>query len=84
MSKIQSWTAEWDGKSYHIRYTRRPFSRQATLEINGEAFPVDKTPPREEIFRLGEEQAILCIDRKGNAAIRLRDGFLPEEADGDR
>ena len=76
--KTQSWTAEIDGNSYHIRYTCSRFSRRATLQINGESFPVDKEP-KEEIFRLGEEQAILCIDRRGNAAIRLRDGLLPEQ-----
>ena len=33
---------------------------------------------REEIFRLGDEQAILIVEKNGKVAIRLRDGLVPE------
>ena len=47
------------------------------MEIDGESFTLPRTQ-REEIFRLGDEQAILCVDRKGRATIRLRDGVIEE------
>ena len=36
---------------------------------------------REEIFRLGDEQAVLIVAKNGKIAIRLRDGLVAEQAE---
>lgn len=77
MAKIQRWEIPLDGETHHITYKRRALSRKVCMEIDGESFTLPRTQ-REEIFRLGDEQAILCVDRKGRATIRLRDGVIEE------
>ncbi len=77
MAKEQKWCVELDGTTYHITYTRRAFSGNVTMQINDESFTLPRGE-REEIFRLGDEQAILCVDRHGKASIRLKQGMLEE------
>ena len=75
--KCQFFSAELDGVVYRIQCTRKRFPKHLTLQIDEQTFELP-WGAREEIFRLGEEQAILCVAKNGTVAIRLRDGFIPE------
>ena len=77
MSRKQIFSPECDGVTYHITCVRHPWRRYLELSIDEQSF---KLPwgEREEPFRLGEEQAILCVSRSGSVRIRLRDGEVPE------
>ncbi len=77
MAKIQRWSVVRDDAEHELIYTYRKLSRTVTLEIDGQTFKLPRGA-REEPFRLGEEQAILRIDRKGKASIQMRDGELSE------
>ena len=82
MAKIQYWTVTIDGETHDMVYVRRAFSRNILFEIDGDVFELPKGE-REEPFRLGNEHAMLCIDRHGRASIRTRSGVL-EESKGRR
>lgn len=77
MAKPQKWHVDLDGTAYTITYTHRAFSGKVTVQINEENFTLP-CGEREEIFRLGDEQAILCIDHRGKATIRMKQGILEE------
>ena len=77
MAKKQYFHITLDGVAHEIIYTRPPFSRRVTVEIDGERYELPRGR-REEPFRLGDEQAILCIDRKGRASIRTRQGVAEQ------
>ena len=77
MKKQQLFAPVVDGSVYRIRCTRRPFHKGLVLEINGESFSLP-WGAREEIFRLGDEQAVLCVAATGRVSIRMRDGEIPE------
>ena len=78
MAKKQCFTVTLDGVTHTLVYTRSAFWRHVVLEIDGERFELPKGA-REEPFRLGDEQAILCIRCDGSAAIRMRDGEIEED-----
>lgn len=77
MAKRQYWEITLDGKTHRLTYTRRAFCSKVVLDIDGDRFELPRGE-REEPFRLGDEQAILCIDRHGRAAIRTRQGTVEE------
>ncbi len=79
MSNKQYFFPECDGVTYHITCTRHPWRRYLELTIDEQCFTLP-WGEREEIFRLGDEQAILCVARSGRVRIRLRDGEIPETA----
>jgi hypothetical protein len=77
MAKTQHFTILLDGEEHHLAYRRSIFWRHVELVIDGERYELPKGA-REEPFRLGEEQAILCIRKNGSAAIRTRLGEADE------
>ena len=77
MAKVQKWEIELNGEKFSLVYTRKALSGKVSMEINGEKFILPRKE-REEIFRLGDEQAILCVDRKGKASIRIKNGEVAE------
>ena len=77
MAKRQYWEIVLDGRTHRLTYTRRAFSSKVTLDIDGTSFELPRGE-REEPFRLGDEQAILGIDRHGRASIRTRLGLAEE------
>lgn len=78
MAKVQKWNIRTEDGEHRISYRHRAFCRTVTLEIDGEAFLLPRGK-REEIFRVGEEQAILGIGGNGRATIRMKNGIIPEE-----
>ena len=79
MKKEQYFAPVCDGRVYRICCSRRSFHRGIRIEIDGEAFELP-WGAREEIFRLGDEQAVLCVAKNGRVSIRVRDGEVPELA----
>lgn len=77
MAKKQTWRVELDGVEHTLTYTRPTFASYILFQIDGDCFELPRGA-REEPFRLGDEQAALCIRRNGKASIRLREGELPE------
>lgn len=78
MAKTQRFTIVLDEKAHHLTYRRSFFWNHVELEIDGERYELPKGE-REEPFRLGDEQAILCIRKNGSAAIRTRFGEATED-----
>ncbi|MBQ7319053.1 MAG: hypothetical protein IJW97_02585 [Clostridia bacterium] len=63
-----------DGITHEIRSIYRPLRHTLTLSIdNGEQY-VLPSGAREELFRLGDEQAILCVKRNGSISVRTANG----------
>lgn len=78
MAKTQLFTIVLDGEEHHLTYRRSLFWRHVELTIDGERYELPRGA-REEPFRLGDEQAILCIRKDGSAAIRTRLGEAAED-----
>ena len=78
MARIQRFHVLCGDGAHELTYTRPFLSRHVVLEIDGERFELPKGE-RQEPFRLGDEQAILCIDRNGRASILVREGEVREE-----
>ena len=77
VAKKQYFRIILDEVTHEVIYTRPSFSRHVLIEIDGEAFELPRGA-REEPFRLGDEQAILCIAKNGKASIRTRYGAVDE------
>ena len=77
MAKTQHFTIVLDEETHHLTYRRSFFWNHVELVIDGERYELPKGA-REEPFRLGDEQAILCIRKNGSAAIRTRLGEATE------
>jgi hypothetical protein len=73
----QYFLATCGDQTYPIRCTRYRFRKKLVLQIEEQSFELP-WGAREEIFRLGDEQAILIVEKNGKVAIRLRDGIVPE------
>ena len=73
----QYFLAECGEKTYPIRCIRHPFRKKLVVQIEEQSFELP-WGAREEIFRLGDEQAILIVAKNGKISIRLRDGLVPE------
>ena len=77
MARIQRFHVLCGDVEHELIYTRPRFSHHVVLEIDGERFELPKGE-RQEPFRLGEEQAILCIGCDGRASILVRGGEVRE------
>ena len=73
----QHFVATCGEQTYSICCTRHRFRKKLILQIEEQIFELP-WGAREEIFRLGDEQAILIVAKNGKIAIRLRDGLLTE------
>lgn len=78
MAKTQRFTIVFDGEEHRLTYRRSLFWRHVELDIDGETYKLPKGA-REEPFRLGDEQAVLCIRKNGSAAIHTRLGEAFED-----
>ena len=74
----QYFIATCGDQTYSICCTRHRFRKKLTMQIDDQTFELP-WGAREEIFRLGDEQAVLIVAKNGKIAIRLRDGLLAEQ-----
>ena len=75
--KQKSWSLTVDDTDHTVAYTFARLKGRITVTIDGESFDLPAgflglKVARREIFRLGDEQAILAVDKKGNAELIFR------------
>ncbi len=75
--KQKNWSVSVDDTTHTVAYAFAPIKGKITVAIDGESFDLPAgflglKAARREIFRLGDEQAILAVDKKGNAELIFR------------
>ncbi|MBE6557445.1 MAG: hypothetical protein E7661_00275 [Ruminococcaceae bacterium] len=75
--KQKNWSVAVDDTTHTVGYTFARLKGKITVTIDGDSFDLPAgflglKVSRREIFRLGDEQAILAVDKKGNAELIFR------------
>ena len=75
--KQKTWSVAVDDTTHTVAYTFARLKGIITVTIDGDSFDLPAgflglKVARREIFRLGDEQAILAVDKKGNAELIFR------------
>lgn len=75
--KQKNWSVAVDDTTHTVSYTFARAKGRITVTIDGESFDLPAgflgiKVARREIFRLGDEQAILAVDKKGEAELIFR------------
>ena len=67
-----------DGMEHTLHYERHSIRRFLVVTVDGEQPFRLPWGAREEIFRLGDEQAILCVRANGMVSVRTAQGEFTE------
>ncbi len=75
--KQKSWSVTVDGTTHTVVFAFVRMKGRITVSIDGESFDLPAgflglKVARREIFRLGDEQAILAVNKKGEAELLFR------------
>lgn len=75
--KQKTWSVCIDDTTHTVAYAFSPIKGKITVTIDGDSFDLPAgflglKVARREIFRLGDEQAVLAVDKKGNAELIFR------------
>lgn len=75
--KRMIWNIRTEGASHSVTYAFSRLRGKITVTIDGDSFDLPAGflgihPSRREIFRLGDEQAVLVVDGKGRASLLFR------------
>ncbi len=75
--KEKTWTIPTEDATHTVAYTFARLKGKITVTIDGDSFDLPAgflglKAARREIFRLGDEQAVLAVDKKGNAELIFR------------
>lgn len=75
--KQKAWSVTVDDTPHTVTYAFARLKGRITVSIDGDSFDLPAgflglKAARREIFRLGDEQAILAVDGKGNAELIFR------------
>lgn len=75
--KQKTWSLAVDDTTHTVDYIFARLKGVITVTIDGDSFDLPAgflglKVARREIFRLGDEQAILAVDKKGNAELIFR------------
>ena len=75
--KQKTWSVTVDDTTHTVEYTFARLKGKITVTIDGESFDLPAgflglKVARREIFRLGDEQAVLSVNTKGNAELIFR------------
>ena len=75
--KATTWLIQTEEENHRVSYAFSRLKGRITVTIDGDAFDLPAGflgihPARREIFRLGDEQAVLVVDGKGNAKLLFR------------
>ena len=75
--KRMTWNVHTEEENHRVDYAFSRLKGKVTVTIDGDAFDLPAgflgtRPSRREIFRLGDEQAVLVVDGKGNAKLLFR------------
>ena len=72
-----TWNVQTEEEKHRVEYAFSRMKGKITVTIDGDAFDLPAGflgmhPARREIFRLGDEQAVLVVDGKGGAKLLFR------------
>ncbi len=75
--KQMTWSIRTEEATHRVTYAFSRLKGKVTVTIDGDSFDLPAGflgihPARREIFRLGDEQAVLVVDGKGNASLLFR------------
>lgn len=75
--KSTIWEINAEGETHTVTYAFSRLKGKITVTIDGDAFDLPAGflgmhPARREIFRLGDEQAVLVVDGKGKPSLLFR------------
>ncbi len=75
--KHKNWSVTVDDTTHTVDYTFARLKGKMTVTIDGESFDLPAgflglKVARREIFRLGDEQAVLAVNKKGEAELIFR------------
>ena len=75
--KRKTWSVAVDDTTHIVDYTFARLKGKVTVTIDGDSFDLPAgflglKVARREIFRLGDEQAVLVVNKKGEAELIFR------------
>ena len=75
--KLMRWQITVDAETHTVIYSFSRLAGKQIVSIDGDSFDLPAgilglRAARREIFRLGDEQAILAVDKKGRAELIFR------------
>lgn len=75
--KQKTWSVAVDDTTHTVAYTFARIKGKMTVTIDGDSFDLPAgflglKVARREIFRLGDEQAVLTVNKKGDAELIFR------------
>ncbi len=81
MKKV-TWHICAEEETHAVSYAFARLKGRITVTIDGDSFDLPAgflglRPARREIFRLGDEQAVLVVDSKGKAQLLFRGDAVP-------
>ena len=73
----QTWTVMEDDVTHKVEYLCNPFTGNITVTIDGESFALKSKflffgLARREMFRVGDTQALLVVNRGGRAQVLIK------------
>ncbi len=80
--KHTTWQIQTEEATHHVAYAFSRLKGSITVTIDEDSFDLPAGflgthPARREIFRLGDEQAVLVVDGKGKATLLFRAAVVP-------
>ena len=75
--KSMTWHIQTEEETHVVSYTFVRLKGKMTVTIDGDSFDLPTgflglSTAKREIFRLGDEQAVLVVNKKGNAELLFR------------
>ena len=72
--KVVTWHIQTEEETHVVSYTFARLKGKITVVIDGESFDLPAgflglRAAKRELFRLGDEQAVLVVNKKGNAQL---------------
>ena len=82
--KRMTWNVHTEEENHRVDYAFSRLKGKITVTIDGDVFDLPAGflglhPARRDIFRLGDEQAVLVVDGKGRAKLLFRAAELTPE-----
>ena len=79
--KLVTWHIQVDEENHVVTYAFARLKGKITVTIDGDGFDLPAgflglAASKREIFRLGDEQAVLAVDKNGNAQLLFRGQFV--------
>ena len=82
MAKIQKWSVIIEDEVHTVEYTPRTLFCKAKIKIDSKEYPLHSAKlfgESQDMFRLGNERAVISIDKKKKATITLEGELINEK-----